>query len=108
MSIKLSAADCQIAYVPETTKVAASFLASHFPSLAAAVDAYNMSRLQQRQIAAYKNLMRAQRDAQLYPALHSTQPDMWMAQQQAASGGGYDQGGAQQPVHHRRHRHHSG
>ena len=48
-------------------KFAAEFLASQFPSLAAAFDTYQASRAQQ----AYAD---AQRQAQAFPALHSTQP----------------------------------
>jgi hypothetical protein len=80
-------------------KLAWSLLASQFPSVAAAMDAFQASRAQQE---AQEAMMRGDP----FPALHATQPNMLLAQQQAMYGGGMP---TQQPVHHhRRHRHHSG
>jgi hypothetical protein len=109
MALKISPADCQVAYAPDMEKAASSFFASHFPSLAAGLQAYEESRQQQKYLAAIRRMQKAQMDAaraaQMYPALHSTQPAIWAAQQQAAGGGGFG-GTAAPPVHHHRHRHH--
>lgn len=79
-------------------KAAAEFLASQFPSLSAAFDAYSQSR-------AYQNALQAQRDAVAFPALHATQPAMYYMNQQAMMGDTPNSATAQ-PHHHRRHRHH--
>lgn len=79
------------------TKKASEFFASAFPSLSAAVDAYDASRAQQA-------AMDAARRADMFPALTATQPSMYMAQQ-AMMGGGMPM--ATTPTHHhRRHRRH--
>lgn len=80
-------------------KAAAEFLASQFPSLSAAFDAYSQSRQ-------YQNALQAQRDAMAFPALHATQPAMYYANQQTMMGAAPDLALAQ--PHHHRHRHHSG
>jgi hypothetical protein len=80
-------------------KIATEFLASNFPSLSAAFDAYGASR-------DYQSQAQAQRDAMNFPALHATQPAMMMANQQAMYGGGQDY--SSPPVHHHRRHHHSG
>lgn len=78
-------------------KAAAEFLASQFPNLSAAFDAYSQSRQ-------YQNAMQAQRDAAAFPALHATQPAMYYANQQMMMGDTPNLATAQ-PHHHRR-RHH--
>lgn len=79
-------------------KAAAEFMASQFPSLSAAFDAYSQSR-------EYQKALQAQQNAAAFPALHATQPAMYYANQQFMSGGTPDMAAAQ-PHHHRRHRHH--
>ena len=63
-------------------KAAAEFLASQFPSLSAAFDAYSQSRQ-------YQNALQAQRDAMAFPALHATQPAMYYANQQTTVDGNF-------------------
>ena len=83
------------------TKKAYEFLASQFPNLSAAFDAYEQSK-------SYHDAQQEAEDAMRFPALHSTQPAMYAAQQQMLYGGGGfgDASAAAQPVHHRRHRRH--
>lgn len=78
-------------------KAAAEFMASQFPNLSAAFDAYSQSRQ-------YQDAMQAQRDAAAFPALHATQPAMYYANQQMMMGDTPNLATAQ-PHHHRR-RHH--
>jgi hypothetical protein len=81
------------------TKKANEFLASQFPNLSAAFDAYQQSK-------AIEDAHRQAEDAMRFPALHTTQPGMYMAQQQMLYGGG-DMSAASTPTHHhRRHRRH--
>lgn len=77
------------------TKAAVEFFANQFPSLSAALDAYQASRERQMQIDAANQ-------AAAFPALHATQPMMSPYQSMMPS--------QPAPVHHRRHyhRHHSG
>lgn len=56
-------------------KMAAEFLASQFPNMAAAFEAYRVSKERQE-------LLEAQRQAAAFPALHATQPAMAMMNQQ--------------------------
>lgn len=79
-------------------KAAAEFLASQFPRLSAAFDAYSQFRSD-------LNLLQMQRDAAAFPALHATQPAMYYMNQQAMLGDTPNVIAAQ-PHHHRRHRHH--
>ena len=78
-------------------KAAMEFLASQFPSMSAAFDAYSQSR-------EYQKALQAQRDAAAFPALHATQPAMYYANQQMMMGDTPNLATAQ-PHHHRR-RHH--
>jgi hypothetical protein len=84
--------------MPKTA--APGFMYNHLPSVAAAMDAWNTSREQQEMIS-------RMRDAQMFPALHATQPAM-----RAAAMGNVETPymqfdlGSSPPVHHRRHRHH--
>jgi hypothetical protein len=97
MSIRLTPADCQMAVCVEHEKLADDFFDRYFPSITAGARAYSASRDVQR-------ALEAEREAQLYPALHATQPDMWYAQQQAMFGGGLSSTPSP-PVHHRHRRH---
>lgn len=84
------------AMAPEQLKEANEYLARAFPSLSAAVDAYDHERANQEAV-----------DAARYPALYATQPNVMAAFQQSM--GGVPTGsqlGSAPPVHHRRHRHH--
>lgn len=76
-------------------KVAAEFLASEFPGLSAAIDEYDQVRQQQQ-------VLKAQRAAAMFPALHATQPAMYYANQQLMRGDTPDMAAAQ--PHHWRHR----
>lgn len=110
MSIKLTAADCQIPFCLETEKVAEGYFSRTFPSLTAGIQAYRESREMHKALEEQQQAIKAQQEAMMYPALHSTQPDMWMAQQQAMFGGAPSAPSAPTPpVHHRHRRHrHSG
>lgn len=77
-------------------KVAAEFLASEFPGFSAALDDYDQVRQQQQ-------VLKAQRAAAMFPALHSTQPAMYYANQQLMLGDTPDMAAAQ--PHYWRHRH---
>jgi hypothetical protein len=78
-------------------KAAMEFLASKFPSMSAAFDAYAQSR-------DYQKALQAQQNAAAFPALHATQPAMYYANQQMMMGETPNFAAAQ-PHHHRRHRH---
>ena len=78
-------------------KFAFEYLAHQFPSISAAMQAFQSSRAQQAAIE-------AQQRGDPFPALHAFQPQGMGAQQQMAYGDGSQQFAP--VIRHRRHRHH--